>query len=81
MDLTLRPETRRFIDDQVKAGRFASPDDLVEAAIEDMRLGHETKLDDATIAAINEGEEQADRGEGIDFAVFRAQWKKRLGEA
>jgi Arc/MetJ-type ribon-helix-helix transcriptional regulator len=81
MDLTLRPETRRFIDDQIKAGRFASPDDLVEAAIADMRLGHETTLDDATIAAINEGEEQADRGEGIDFAVFRAQWKKRLGEA
>jgi hypothetical protein len=36
-------------------------------------------LDDETITAINEGEDQADRGESIDFEVFREQWRKRLG--
>ena len=76
---TLRPDIEQYIDEQVKVGHFPTPEAVVEAAIMDMREGVQTDLDGETIAAINEGEEQADRGEGIDFDQFRAMWEKRLG--
>ena len=37
MKLTLRSEDEQFIRDQVKAGHFASPEDVVGAAIERLR--------------------------------------------
>jgi Arc/MetJ-type ribon-helix-helix transcriptional regulator len=76
MNLSLRPEIQRFIDDQVKAGRFPTPEALVEAAVADMRDIDE--LDDATVAAINEAEGQADRGEGVDLDTFRAEMTRRF---
>jgi Arc/MetJ-type ribon-helix-helix transcriptional regulator len=79
MQLALRPEIQRFIDEQVKSGRFPTPEALVEAAIVEMRNADD--LDDETIAAINEAEEQADRGEGTDLDVFRAQIAKRFHRA
>lgn len=81
MNFALNPEILRFIDDQVRAGRYASPQAVVEAAIIKMRDAEEIDddLDDETIAAINEGEEQGDRGEGIELAVFKEQWRQRLG--
>jgi Arc/MetJ-type ribon-helix-helix transcriptional regulator len=78
MNLSLAPDIRRFINDQVRAGRFATPEAVVEAAIVNMRDTNDAELDDQTIAAINEGEEQGDRGEGIELAAFREQWKKKL---
>jgi len=79
MQLSLRPEIQRFIDEQVKSGRFPTPEALVEAAIVEMREADD--LDDDTIAAINEAEDQADRGEGTDLDVFRAQMTKRFNRA
>jgi Arc/MetJ-type ribon-helix-helix transcriptional regulator len=73
MNLTFRPDIQRFIDDQVKSGRFPTPEALIEAAVDDMRSNGEADLDDETIAAINEAEEQADRGEGEDLDAFRAR--------
>lgn len=75
MELTLQPDTRRFIDDQVKAGRFPTPEAVVEAAIAQWQ---NDDLDAETIAAINEAEAQADRGEGIDLATFRAGFQDRI---
>jgi len=71
MTLSLRPEFQKFIDEQVKAGLYPTPEAVVEAALADMQ--HPDDLDDETIAAINEAEAQADRGEGIDFDTFRAE--------
>jgi putative addiction module CopG family antidote len=33
MDLTLSPETRRLIDERMKRGGYASPDDVVRAGL------------------------------------------------
>jgi Arc/MetJ-type ribon-helix-helix transcriptional regulator len=79
MTLTLRPEIARLVDDQVQAGRFPTPEAVVEAAIVNMRDSDDMDLDDETIDAINEGEEQGDRGEGVELAVFKEQLKRRLG--
>ena len=81
MHLSLRPEIQRFIEEQVMAGRFPSPEALVEAAVADMQYTDESDLDDATIAAINEAEGQGDRGEGIDLDTFRERMQKRFNGA
>ncbi|HEY7119050.1 MAG TPA: type II toxin-antitoxin system ParD family antitoxin [Tepidisphaeraceae bacterium] len=81
MNLSLHPDIQRFIDEQVRTGRYPSPEALVEAAIADMRDANETELDDAAIAAINRAEEEADRGEGVDLETFRADFTKRFKSA
>ena len=78
MNLTLRPDIIQFIDEQVKAGHFPSPEAVVEAAIVEWREADEEELDDETISAINEAEAQGDRGEGIESDVLRAELKSRL---
>jgi Arc/MetJ-type ribon-helix-helix transcriptional regulator len=77
MTLSLSRDIQQFIDEQVKAGHFPSPEAVVEAAIIEMRRADE-ELDDQTIAAINEGLEQADRGEGVELDEFRSQTMKRI---
>jgi Arc/MetJ-type ribon-helix-helix transcriptional regulator len=73
-----RPDLERFIDEQVKTGRNPSPEAVVEAAIADFRDNSSAELDDDTIAAINEAEEQADRGEGMELDAFRDHMNKRM---
>lgn len=73
-----RPDLERFIDEQVKTGRYPSPEAVVEAAIADFRDNSGAELDDDTIAAINEAEEQADRREGMELDAFRDHMNKRM---
>jgi hypothetical protein len=75
---TLRPDNEQYIHEQVKAGHFPTPEAVVDAAIDDMRDSQHFDLDDDTVAAINNGEEQGDQGEGIDFDEFRTMWEKRM---
>ena len=79
MNIMLRPTTERFIDEQVKAGRYPTAEAVIEAAIAEFR--NEDELDDQTVAAINQAEDQADRGEGTDLDTFRTQFHgRRLGQ-
>jgi Arc/MetJ-type ribon-helix-helix transcriptional regulator len=78
MQLSLNPDIQRFIDEQVKTGRFPSHEAVIEAAISEWRDAGEAALDAQTISAINEAEEQADRGEGMDLDEFRAHIKRRM---
>lgn len=77
MNVTLKPETQKFIHEQMRAGQFSSPEALIEAALAEFQRAAELPLDDATVAAIHEGLDQADRGEGIDLDTFRARFFKR----
>lgn len=80
MNLQLKPELQRFIENQVRAGHFASADAAIEAAVEQMMQASEVDdLDDDTAAAINRAEEQLDRGEGIDFHQFAAEMRRKMG--
>ena len=73
--LLKKPEIEKFIDDQVRAGYFPSPD----AAIEQMMFDRDAlELDEDTIAAINRAEAQIDRGEGIDFKTFATQMRDKF---
>jgi Arc/MetJ-type ribon-helix-helix transcriptional regulator len=72
------PELQRFVDEQVKTGRFDSVDAAVEAAVEQMMLHREDEIDEETLAAIHRAEAQIDSGQGIDFATFAAAMRKRV---
>jgi Arc/MetJ-type ribon-helix-helix transcriptional regulator len=73
-----RPELERFIAQQVEAGHFPSAQAAIEAAVEQMMLaGDEFDLSDEDVEAINEAEEQIDRGETVDFDTFAAEMRKR----
>jgi Arc/MetJ-type ribon-helix-helix transcriptional regulator len=78
MNLSLAPDVQRFIDELIRAGRFPTPEAVIEAAISDMRESESLDLDDETAAAINEAEAQADRGEGTDLDTFRVDFFKRV---
>lgn len=74
-----KPELAKFIDDQVKAGHFPTPQAAVEAAVEQMMHDRvNDDLDDETAEAINRAEAQIDRGEGVDFKEFAAEMRKKF---
>ena len=78
MHVQLRPEVERFIADQVKAGRYPSPDAAIEAAIEQLMHADEAvELSDEDVEAINEAEEQIVRGEVVDFDTFAAEMRNK----
>jgi Arc/MetJ-type ribon-helix-helix transcriptional regulator len=77
MQISLHPETEQTIEELVKAGRFPTREAVIEAAVAELKEA-DSQLDDATIDAINEAEDQGDRGEGIDLDAFRAQMEKRI---
>jgi len=65
MQITLPPELARFVEDQVKAGRYESPEGVVYAAL--ARLQIEDDIPPAEWeelrAAVAVGLKEADRGE------------------
>lgn len=80
--MRLRADVQAFIDEQVSRGRFPTAEAVIEAAIEEARAawdGGDVALDDEDVAAINEAEAQADRGEGWDLDAFRARMLGRGG--
>jgi putative addiction module CopG family antidote len=80
MNLSLNPETQKFIDEQVKAGRYHSPEAVLEDAVKRMMDEDAMELDDETLAAIDESEDQIARGEYRDWEDVSAELRaKYLG--
>ncbi|HEY2589352.1 MAG TPA: type II toxin-antitoxin system ParD family antitoxin [Tepidisphaeraceae bacterium] len=78
MQVTLKPQTRKFIEEQVQAGRFASPDEAIEAGMARLMCDPEPDvLDDEDRAAIRESLAQIERGEVIDSKVFGEELKRK----
>ncbi|HEX4125648.1 MAG TPA: hypothetical protein VHY37_13045 [Tepidisphaeraceae bacterium] len=81
MKLALTQETQRRIAEQVRLGRFPTPEAVIEAAIVELtERAADEMMDAADIAAINEAEAQIDRGEGIELPALRAELSKRFGK-
>ena len=82
MNVTLRPALKKLVDDKVKAGEYASPNELMEAAVARLIFDpHRGELDEETLAALREGESQLERGEGIPAeAAFDRLRKKYCGQ-
>lgn len=78
MDVPLRPELKQFIDEQVKAGHFSSPAEVVEAGLARLMLDPEPdELDANDLAAIEESERQITGGQDLDWREVRAKLRSR----
>lgn len=71
MDISIDPKFQIFIENQVRAGRYSTPDDVINSA-----LGHLAAQADFSPEEIEElkselaiGAEQADRGEFVGFTA------------
>jgi len=84
MSLNIRADLQRFIEEQVKAGRFATETEAVNVALELLREQQAADLGDWPIDELRrevaKGIEQADRGEFSDFSAEQviADGRKRL---
>jgi Arc/MetJ-type ribon-helix-helix transcriptional regulator len=92
MTFTLNPEFQKFVDDQVRAGRYASPREVVEdALLRLMRAGPQPagqgsegsegseegeEIDDEAFAALRRSDEQVRRGEGLSIDEVRERFRR-----
>jgi putative addiction module CopG family antidote len=78
MDVTLKPELQRFVDEQVEAGRFTTPAEVLEAALlRLMRDPLDDELDAADVAAIEQSEQEIARGEDMDWDEVSARLRQK----
>jgi Arc/MetJ-type ribon-helix-helix transcriptional regulator len=82
MNVSLRPDVEKFVDEQVKAGYFATKAEVLEAGVARLMLDEKPDgMDEETLAAIDEAEKQLDRGEGIPLDdAFRRLRAKHFGD-
>lgn len=81
MSITLTPETQKLLEDRMKKGDYATPDDLVRAALQtldDVEGEAYEDLDQDTREAIERAEAQAARGEGRPWDDVKAEFRARF---
>ena len=81
MNLTLRREDEQFIQDQVKAGRFASAEDVVGAALERLRHDDLGDFEPGELEElIAEGEADIRRGDVMTLDELREDLRRHSEE-
>ncbi len=79
MNLQLSPELKRFVDQQVKVGRFSSTEEVVQAGLARLMLDPEPEaLSPAEAKDIHVSIEQMSRGEVTDWKDHSADARKRF---
>jgi antitoxin ParD1/3/4 len=68
MKISLQPSLQQFVDEQIQAGRFSSPEEIIAAALSQFQLDQTAeKLSEEDLAElrskINVGLDEANRGE------------------
>lgn len=78
MQVKLKPQFQKFIDEQVRTGRFASPDEAIEAGVARLMFDRAPDVLDAQDrAAVRESHAQIERGELIDARTFGEEMKRK----
>ena len=82
MNLTLRPELENFIQQEILAGNYASPEEAIEAALNLLQAKNATDLLAAELRGqIDIEAAQLDRGEGLDGESVLANLRAKLQAA
>ena len=85
MNITLHSPLAKFVEDQVQSGRYATPDEVVNAALHVFQRQQDSRATSATQfrAEIQHGLDEANRGELEDWDAdeLRAEGQRLLGEA
>jgi antitoxin ParD1/3/4 len=71
MNLPLRPKFQKFIDAKVESGQYASSQEVIEEALDQMRLQAELTQEDVQQLRVllDKAIAQADRGEFVEFSA------------
>jgi len=78
MTLTVNPEMEKFIEEQVKAGYFSSPSEVLEAGLARLMLDPvPEELSDQLFERIQSSLEQVDRGEVVDAKELHARLRRK----
>jgi Arc/MetJ-type ribon-helix-helix transcriptional regulator len=77
MNVTLSPQTQKLLEERMKEGDYASPDDIIRVALETLEGEAIEDLDPQTLEAIDRAEAQAERGEGISIDQARAELRRK----
>ncbi|MGB3265764.1 MAG: type II toxin-antitoxin system ParD family antitoxin [Microcoleus sp.] len=85
MNITLKPDHNKFIEAQVKSGKYSSVDEVIAAALElladrsDLQQsdGYQEWVDE-TRPKVAAGLAQLERGEGIDGEVVIARLREKF---
>ena len=75
MNITLRPEMSKLLEDRLKGGGYATADELVLQALNQIDA---QGLDEATLDALDLAEDQIDRGECCDWKDVRQQIRDKF---
>jgi putative addiction module CopG family antidote len=81
MNVQLSPQTQKLLEDRLKSGAYASPDDVVRAALEalnESEVYFGPGLDESALDAIDRAEDQIERGEVHDWAAVREQVRAKF---
>jgi antitoxin ParD1/3/4 len=82
MNLTLKPELENFIHQEILAGRYASPDEAIEAALNLLQSKNAIdRLATELRTQIDSAAAQLDRGEGLDGESVIANLRGKLQAA
>jgi len=79
MNLLLKPEHQKLIEDQLSTGRYANPDEIIAEALELLNKRDQYQEWSEEIGRkIDIAAQQLDRGEGIDGESAIALLRKKL---
>jgi Arc/MetJ-type ribon-helix-helix transcriptional regulator len=71
-----KPDIERFIDNQVKTGRFPNAEAVVESALFRM-MEEEVVPTSEDVAAFQKSENEIDNGESVEFGEFAARMRRK----
>jgi Arc/MetJ-type ribon-helix-helix transcriptional regulator len=71
MNVVLRPETQRLLEEFLKTGEYQSADEVLHAALEALISISAEPLDEETLDALDIAEDQLERGEFHDWQDVR----------
>ena len=78
MSIDLSPETQKLIEEQMRRNGFTTAEEAIRFALEKMDQPVYGENDPETLAAIEEGEAQLERGEGRAWEEVRRELSKKL---
>jgi antitoxin ParD1/3/4 len=82
MNLTLKPELTEFIQQEILTGKYANPDEAIEAALHLLKSKSSTdRLSTELRAKIDSAAAQLDRGEGLNGEDVIAGLRAKLQAA
>ena len=77
MAITLAPETEQLIEQKLQECGYQSVDELIRNALHNMNALH-SGLDEQTLDAIDEAEDQIERGEVFEWEDVKKHLQERI---